>query len=340
MVGLTSIAALLGLAALLMSFGELDPLLNPRYKVTVKSDDAAGLRPGGAVEYNGVPVGVVDQVYMESSDVEMPVRIVALVDSAVLLPKDVKPFATSPLIGGSSVLQLQPSHPTTQPLASSTQDHLPTDGSAMIVGPIRGGLFAQITEQLDQRMKPITDSLEKFNALSDTYVEVGHNLNGLFATQSPEQIAGGEQPNLRTAVVKLNKALDEATEGLQLARDFLADDQLRNDARDAVRKANALIDQASAAVTKYAELATSLQKDSNALVQRLLPVADSLGSTLEEVRRVTKLASEGQGTVGQLLNNPDLYNSLNDAAVRLEHAIIDLQLLIAKLREEGVNINF
>ena len=67
---------------------------------------------------------------------------------------------------------------------------------------------------------------------------------------------------------------------------------------------------------------------------------DALGATLEEVRRVAKLASEGQGTAGQLLNNPDLYNSLNDAAVRLNRTLTDLQVLIQQLRAEGFIIQF
>src|SRR5687767_4713457 len=93
MVGITAIGALIGLAALLMSFGELDPLLNPRYKLTIETDNAAGLRPGGAVEFNGVPVGVVDAVFMVQ-DPEEPVRIVCLLDEHVRPPADIQPLAT------------------------------------------------------------------------------------------------------------------------------------------------------------------------------------------------------------------------------------------------------
>jgi phospholipid/cholesterol/gamma-HCH transport system substrate-binding protein len=333
MVGITAIGALIGLAALLMSFGELDPLLNPRYKLTIIADNAAGLRPGGAVEYNGVPVGVVDTVFM-IQDPQNPVRIVCLIDQQMRLPAEVKPFATAPLIGGSATLQLQ------APPDSATGQFLPTDNSATLHGPIRGGLMAQITEQLDERMKPLTTSLEKFNKLSDTYVTLGESLNELVRPQSSAQLTQGEQPNLRTAVVKLNSALDEAREGLELAKKFLADEQLNTDVRSAVHKAHTLIDQATTAVQRYTELAESLQKDSKSLMEKLLPVADSVSTTLEEVRRLAKLANEGKGTVGQLLNNPDLYNSLTDAATRLERTMVELQLLIDKLRQEGVNINF
>ena len=41
-----------------------------------------------------------------------------------------------------------------------------------------------------------------------------------------------------------------------------------------------------------------------------------------------------------MLNSPDLYLSLPDAAIRLERALTDLQLLVQKIRAEGLPIDF
>jgi phospholipid/cholesterol/gamma-HCH transport system substrate-binding protein len=73
---------------------------------------------------------------------------------------------------------------------------------------------------------------------------------------------------------------------------------------------------------------------------RLLPVMDTLALTLEDVRRVAKQANDGQGTIGLLLNNPDLYKSLDDAAAKLNRTLIELQALIEQMRAEGVIIQF
>jgi len=336
MVGVASIGGLLGLAGLMMSFGEFDSLFNPRYSLTIKTDNAAGLRPGGNVEYNGVPVGVVSNVTIESG--ANPVHIHLLINESVLLPSDVEPFATSPLIGGGALLKLQVT-PRTGDVHAVTST-IPTDGSGVIPGPIKSGMFDQLTQQLDQRMKPIMESLEKFNQLSETFNELGQNLNTLVQPQSETQIAGGEAPNLRTAVMKLNATLDKATEGLSLAKDWLSDETLGKDVREAVTKAKALIDNATKAVDRYTLLAQSLQKSTDSITDRLLPVADQLAVTLEDVRRLTNSATQGQGTIGQLMANPDLYNSLNDAATRLERTLVDVQLLIQKFKNEGVIIKF
>jgi phospholipid/cholesterol/gamma-HCH transport system substrate-binding protein len=330
-VGLASIIALLGLSWLLMSFGELDFLFHPRYQIAINTTDASGLRAGSGIEYNGVPIGVIDDVTFQE-DPAYPVHIRAFIDSNVRLPADVQPYASMPLIGSTAVLQLR--------RAGGSPNVLRDDGLAVINEPMRGGMLAEISEQLDARMQPLMESLERFNRLSDTFVSLGENLNTLFVPQTPEELEQGAAPNVHTAIARLNIVLDEAQQGLELANSFLGDEQLRTDARGAVHRANHLIEQATAAIDTYTQLAQSLKQDSTELTQRLLPVADALAVTLEEVRRVAKMAQDGKGTVGQMLNNPDLYNSLTDATRRLDRTLIELQTLIQQMREEGVIFKF
>ena len=89
-----------------------------------------------------------------------------------------------------------------------------------------------------------------------------------------------------------------------------------------------------------ADPAARLQADAETVVKGLLPISDDMAITLEEVRRLTKLATEGEGTIAQLLHNPDLYDSLDDAAVRLERTLVEIQLYIEKIKAEGLDIDF
>ena len=61
---------------------------------------------------------------------------------------------------------------------------------------------------------------------------------------------------------------------------------------------------------------------------------------LERIGQLSTLASEGDGTVGLLLRNPDLYNSLADSAKRLEATLRKVELLLEKIREEGLGVSF
>ncbi len=326
-VGLTAILSLVGLVMLLMLFGELERVFNPQYVVTINTHHAAGLRKGSGIELNGVPIGVIDQIGTQR-DAPYTVKVIALVKTSERIPINAEPFADSSLLGGSATLVLE----APRTVADGTVQFLPTDGSAQISGEIRSRLIEQITTELDARMAPITEALLQF-------AQLGENLNTMFQAPDPDAPEADRQKNLHTAMAQLNTVLDDVHEALELAKRWLGDEQLLVDAKEAVRKANVLIDSAATTIDQYGKLAATLESDADALTKKLLPVADDLASTLEEVKRVARLAREGQGSIALLLNSPDLYLSLTDAAIRLERALTDLQLLVQKIRAEGIPID-
>jgi phospholipid/cholesterol/gamma-HCH transport system substrate-binding protein len=333
-VGLTTILALGGLTALLMLFGELDRWVASRYAVTLLINDAGGLSAGSQVLLNGVRVGMVESVSVQQ-DPDFPVTVTALIDRSVLVPSDVIPRIEMTLIGASATLWLKtPPFETAQPRA-----FLSTDGTAILTGHHRS-MIEEITAGLDERMGSLVSALDNFEELSATYLELGRNLNDLVRPMTAADQAGGADPNIRSAVAKLNTALDDAQEALRLAKDWLGDEQIRADARSAVSKANTLIEKATTTFDRYAALADTMELKTDELIRTLNPVAEEMNATLIEVRRLAQLATNGEGTVGQLLNNPDLYNSLNDAAIRLERALAEAQLFIEKIKAEGVPLNF
>ena len=327
LVGLTSLASLVGLVVLLMLFGELESVFNPRYVVTINTHHAAGLRKGSAIELNGVPIGAVEVIATQREG-PYPVRIVALINISQRIPTDAELFADSSLLGGSATLVLEARLVT----PDGAIQFLATDGSAQINGEIRNRLMELITVELDARMTPIIDALQQFSQL-------GENLNALLEAPDPDTPEAEQLPNLHTAMGQLNTVLVDVHEALELAKRWLGDEQLLADAKAAVRKANVLIDGATKTVDQYSKLAATLESDAEALTKKLLPVADDLASTLEEVRRVARLAREGQGSIALMLNSPDLYLSLTDAAIRLERTLTDLQLLVQKIRAEGIPLD-
>ena len=57
--------------------------------------------------------------------------------------------------------------------------------------------------------------------------------------------------------------------------------------------------------------------------------ADSMSGILERVSR-------GEGTAGQLMTNPDMYNSIKAAADRLNLTLDEIRLLAEQYRKEGL----
>ena len=236
------------------------------------------------------------------------------------------PYSQTSIFGGSAILELE--H-TGSGLQDDTAFFPKADGSNDIYSPIRFRLIEQITAELDERMRPIVSSLEAFQKLSETYTAFGENLNKILSTSED-----GE------TIRNLNNVLTQISEALQLAKKWLGDDQLLNDFRRSVENANLLIEKATSTLDRYTRLADELEEDADTIVKGLLPISDQIASTLEHVRNGTRLAIEGDGTVSQLLNNPDLYRSLDDAAVRLERTLVEIQLYIEKIKTEGLDIDF
>jgi len=318
-----------------MRFGELEWLFEKRYSISINADHAAGLRPGSRIELNGVRIGVVDKVSIlaEPQDPAYPIHLTVLIDEAARIPANVVLRSSEPLLGGGATLLLARPEPATD------EGNLPTDGTATLTGHIRTPL-EMITAALDTRMNPLLTALEKFDELSETYLTLGKNLNDLVRPQTSGDFAAGREPNIRTAVTEFNRVMDQVQDALALAQEWLGDEQLRANATAAVEKATALIDKATSTIDRYALLADELAADADNMTLQMRPVLEQVTTTLEQVHRLTRLAMEGQGTVAQLLNNPDLYNSLTDAAERLEQALDEAQLLMQKFKAEGIPFHF
>ncbi len=139
-------------------------------------------------------------------------------------------------------------------------------------------------------------------------------------------------------------SLDGAMQAIEgAARDaqkWLGDEQLLADARSAVWKANVLIEQATTGVVAFTEAAHAFKSDSAQLLASLQPVFDQMSKTLVQVEVLTKEAATGKGTIGQLMTNPDLYNALVDSAERLKATMAEIELLLQKIRAEGLGVKF
>ncbi len=181
---------------------------------------------------------------------------------------------------------------------------LPTDGTAAISGDIRSRLMAEFTDEIDVRMQPVVDAMDEFRTLAA-------NLNELIVGEDPEH--PGELHNIRTTVEALNRLLLDLQEAVALTKIWLGDEELRTDTRQVVHDAKRMINEAT-------------------------DMMGTLAATLEDVRGLIRRAGEGEGTLAQMLNNPDLYNSLDDAAIRLERTLRDIQLLVEKIKDDGLPV--
>lgn len=336
MVGLVSIGGLLAISALLLLFGELESVVNPKYQLSIRTDQAAGIRSGSNVLLNGVPIGVVDNVRLEEGRVDHPVVIVAMVDQGMRIPDHVVPYAATALLGGASVLELD----VLEEEPSDPPRFLPRDGSAELEFDIKFRLLEELRTELEARAAPFEDALEEFKRLSAVYSDVGKNVNALLQPQDKEALENGEQANIRTTIDTVSSMVVQAEKTMKEIERIAADEELRADVRRTIANANDMITRASETIDRIGVVAEQVGSDSDKVARSLVPAIDELSTTLASVRDVARRVTEGDGTAGQLLRNPDLYNSLVNASEELEATLTSIQVLLEQLREEGVDIQF
>lgn len=324
MVGACTVGALGAGSALLFLFGEIEPMFARRWHLKVAFNDAGGLRRGSLVTLNGVPIGAIETVSIWN-DPTQPVLVVASINDGVTIPDPSEPTVQASLLGSGARLELT----AALPLRVPTRNY-PMAGDTVLRGQVRS-IDSRIVDQLDERLQPLIASFGEIGKLA-------RNLNTM-VEPTPDGAAPSEE-SLRTAVKRLNEMLASADSTLRDAKRLLGDEQFQVDLRDTVHGASEFMRDATVMTRRIGALADSLQADAATLRAGALPVLDRASVALQELEQLMVAARTGKGTLGRLMQDPQLYEGLSDAAKRLDEALGKLNLLLDKIRAEGLGVEF
>ncbi len=328
MIGLTAILGLVGLAITLFLIGDVQT--RKTYPLEVRLDTAAGLATVSPVNLNGVKIGTIKKIEPAANPYE-GVALTIHVYEGVQIPRDVTVSIDRSFVGDATLTLSTPRSPT-------------GDAGYFVTGEsIRGrasSMLDQIGSLLDERLASLEGAAKSFERLSDTYVRVGERIEGMLTPTPGGQPPADGSPNIANTVAQIERAAAAVEE-------WLGDDQMRADAQRAVSKAATLIDQTAEAVEAWSATAETVNTqatrlgDSGAeLAREVAALSDEIGQAVGDARLMLGKVNEGEGTLGLLVNNPDLYRAITDAARRLERALAEAQLLVEKYRKEGIPIQW
>ena len=71
------------------------------------------------------------------------------------------------------------------------------------------------------------------------------------------------------------------------------------------------------------------------VVERGADLMENLGTLTNDIRDVIAQVQNGNGTIGKLLNDPELYNHLNSTAVKLDTMASNIQQGQGSARQAG-----
>jgi phospholipid/cholesterol/gamma-HCH transport system substrate-binding protein len=333
LVGLTVLLGLLGVSFLLMRFGEISGVARDAYPVYLEMPDASGLNRASRAMLNGVPIGTIDDL-KTTADPRGGVIVTILVDKGFRIPRDVEVSLDRGLVG-EATLSFR-----TKPLVPGAADP-GVLGEGETLRATAKGMMDEIAAMLEEKLSGFAGAAEDFKKLSESFMRAGDRLYEALSPRTPDEVDRGEAAaNLMSTVARFDLAVRDA-------REWVGDAGVRTDVKASAAKFRALLDEGAAAVeawTKAAETlstrADRLGDDAGAAMREFSAAARSLNETVLEVQSLAAKINRGEGTAGMFVNNPDLYRSLNDPAVRLERALAEAQLLIEKYRKEGIPLRF
>ncbi len=307
-IGLTAIGGLLVLAWMLMRFGELAGVGVEHRRLVIRIDSARGISAVAPVTYRGVRIGDVTGIGLaEDNSGQALVSLRYRADAA--LPTDFDIFLDASFVG------------------EATLDIEPRDGWDGSIAPGQGeeyavevrSLSSAITSELGSRLARLEQTADRVDALAEIYTDVGQRLAGVIDSNDDRA------PDLKATLERIDTVLARA-------ESWLDEGALLADMRDAI--------------TRFEDSATIIGDETRALRQRAettMDAADAALLTLDqagaEVTAIAARINRGEGTLGQLATNPDLYRSLEAVVEELQMIIRDARLLVEKFRDEGVPIN-
>jgi phospholipid/cholesterol/gamma-HCH transport system substrate-binding protein len=361
-VGLTFLLALAVSMYGIILLGKFPSVSIGQYPITLTAPNANGVTSGSKVLLNGVPVGLVESAWL-SPDAQgrLVVFIRANIDSTINIPASATASAQAPSTVGQPYLALF--------AADAKAPFLAHDGKATLVATApESSLIPQsvvddihaLKVNFASAAQDLSTTAQTLTLTAQNVTKVANDLHVLLDYAPPEAIANANpndpnrpRENISTVVVRL----DRTVEGLQ---NLLTDPKLHGQVRDVVQnisdaagqlkstlaKFDKTLDNANGAIASIGNAATSfsgtatqatvaiqgVQKDVNRVAQQLVETVAQLDKSIRQI-------TEGKGTAGMLVNDPRLYDGLIDLSKSLKNTVNDLDFLINKWKDEGVNLN-
>src|SRR6187402_869946 len=294
-------------------------------KIQVKTyfENSAGLKPGAAVNLQGVTVGNVDKVKVvpDASRKLTPVEVIMKLDTKYLpmMKKDSKAALSTVGVLGDTVVDINSQFATGPTLADG--DELKTLESPNLQDVVKASQgtiesLNVILAKMDRIVEAISqgkgavgqliydDSLyTRANATVGELQKLSEKLNS--GKGSIGKLLNDDEMynHLNSTTAKLDHIATELDAGKGSAGKLLKDDALYNNLNETLKHANSIMADADAG------------KGGIGLLVKDPAFAQKLNDTITRLDNVMTGIDKGEGTAGLLIKDPSLYHNLDKLAV-------------------------
>lgn len=323
------------IAMLLLIIFHFSPsLLRGRDTIYIKFDQAPGITQDTPVRKSGVLIGRVSDVTLRERDV----LVTAKIDRQyTVYENEICRVATETLLGDSMIEFVPP------PRDAMGQ---PLEDGALIEGRVKSDAFqamekaTRALEMVTQMEDDVEASLAQFRSTSEEFGQLAAHL---------DQIATNNEDQFARAIQKSETAMDTFQTTMANINDLVGDEQMRRDLQASLSGVPQLIEDTRVAVNKYAAVADradrsleeaekftqtlgELGESSQQMSQNVDAITEKLDRLILDLLTVSEAINKQEGTLGQLVYNPELYQRLNRAAGNIEQVSGRLRPVVEDVR--------
>jgi phospholipid/cholesterol/gamma-HCH transport system substrate-binding protein len=322
-VGLMVTATLIIAGIFVVAFGNLSKWIYGEYSVTVRFQQAAGVSQYTPVRKNGIRIGYVTNVEMDERDIGVIVTAAIqdkwkIFDNEVCLPQS--------NIMGDAYLNIV------------RDPDKPSPGKQIVNGgEIAGGsskdplqLVTDVQGQFTTTIGSVHSTSESFRGTSDELARTLRKLNAMLDEN---------KTGIKTAIEHANDILSDT-------REVIGDETTKKNLRAAVQELPQMIKDTHETVLKMQQSMqlvdenlrnvrgfTKLLDDrGGVLIGNLEKGTKNLGALVSDMATFTDKLNSSEGTVGLLINDPQLYQHLNRAARNIDDITRQLKPIVDDAR--------
>ncbi len=330
------ICAALILAIMIFLFGEG---WQSQYTLFIKTRTAPNVMRNTPVRKNGILIGRVSAVENQDDGVLLTLRINS---DEPIYQNEICTIGTASFLG-DAVLDFSPGNLPTR--GAQVADRTLFDNVIVERNPI---------ELIDVALNLEEQVAETLNSIS----EAGQGVSEL--TRSVQEILGGDEgdvkafmDDIRKVAGKAELALDNVNEFMVNINDVVGDPEARdnmritinrlpqilndvnatiNDTRETINGFRTIADSANRNLTNLEEFTALLGNEGPAMMDNLNSSLKKIDMLVTNLGNFTQNITESEGTLGKLVNDPELYNYLTETMRNVRDLTIRLQPLINDVR--------
>jgi len=367
-VGLVILAAILILAVGIFMIGSKRNLFSRKSRYFVEFSSVSGLKPGSPVQLDGVNVGTIEKVVLPEDPRKKTIRVWLRVESDYTArlrfpadPKGVLP-EQAPTLARIKTIGLLGDKYIDVNSGSAVYPLIPEEGEIRAAQPTNVDALIASGEDAMDNVVVITHSLNTILGR----MERGEGILGQLTSDTPDgrRLQGslvGASESLQRIALKvetgpglLPRLLNDRALGNQLAQSLGGVQSLVDQAQHGPGLLPALLndpasrDELKQTLAALHQVADDLKgftgnlEASDALLPRLVKdqaygreVTAQIRQLVERLNAVAGKLDQGTGTAGKLINDPKVYDSVNDVMIGVNQSKL-LRWLIRNRQKKGI----